>query len=382
MRKVFYILTSILLLASCSGEEQTVVKKPTMSYKVIPVQKTSTTLIAEYPATLEGIIDVDIRSKIDGYIDAVYVQEGQEVKKGQILFKISNPMYAQELQSLAAAVATAETAVSTAALQVEKTKPLVEQGIISNFELRNVELALLARKSDLMQAKARYNNAQTNVGYTSIKSPVDGIIGLLPFRVGSYVSSATTQALTRVSDIRTVYANFSINEKQQLNIILNAEGSSFADKITKMPPVSLKMSNDAIFENKGKIESFSGQASSSTGSYNVRASFDNKSKILRSGSSASVQIPTDLTNVIVIPQSATIELQDKRMAFIVDKDNKVTAVPITVRAIPGGQFFVVDSGLSINDKLLIEGVGIVTEGTIVKPEPVDYNSIFDKEIKK
>lgn len=382
MKKILYITFAFILLSSCSNKEEATMQKSIMPYKVVPIQKTSTTLIAEYPATLEGIVDVDIRPKIDGYIDAVYVQEGQEVKKGQLLFKISNPMYAQELQSLAAAVATAETAVSTAALQVEKTKPLVDQGIISTFELRNAELALQARKSDLMQAKARYNNAQTNVGYTSIKSPVDGIIGLLPFRVGSYISSTTSQALTRVSDIKTVYANFSINEKQQLDIILNAEGSSFTDKIKKMPAVSLKMSNDSLYPIKGKIETFSGQASSTTGSYNVRASFDNKQKILRSGSSASIQIPTNLQDVIVIPQSATLELQDKRMTFIVDKDNKVTAVPIKVRAIPGGQFFVVDSGLKLNDKLLIEGVGIVTEGTIVKPDAVDYNTIFDKEIKK
>lgn len=382
MKNLFFILATTSFLASCSNGEEAAMAKPIMSYKVVPIQKTNTSLTAEYPANLEGIVDVDIRSKIDGYIDAVYVQEGQEVKKGQLLFKISNPMYAQELQSLAAAVATAETAVSSAALQVEKTKPLVDQGIISTFELRNAELALQARKSDLMQAKARYNNAQTNVGYTIIKSPVDGIIGLLPFRVGSYVSSATSQALTRVSDIKTIYANFSINEKQQLNIVLNAQGSSFNEKIKQIPAVTLKMSNDSIFPIKGKIETFSGQANGNTGSFNVRASFENSAKILRSGNTATIQIPTDLKDVIVIPQSATIELQDKRLAFIIDKDNKITAVPIKARAVPGGQFFVVDEGLNVNDKLLIEGVGIVTEGTQIKQELVDYQSIFKAEPKK
>lgn len=364
-----FITISILggLLLACGNKQDAPQQRPPQEYKVLQIQKQSSTLVAEYPAKLEGITDIDIRPKIDGYVDQIFVYEGQEVKKGQLLMKISNPQYAQDVQGLAAAVASAESAVATAELQVEKTKPLVNKGIISAFELRNVELALQARQADLLRAKAQYNNALTNVGYTSVKAPSDGVIGTLPYKVGSYVNSATAQPLTRVSDIRTVYAYFSVNEKQQLDIVMNTEGASFQDKIAKIPSVSLLMSNGTKFEKEGKIETFSGLANVQTGSFNVRASFPNPNKILRSGGSAIVQIPTYIADAIVIPQKATMELQDKRMAYILEKDNKVKAVPIVVRAVPGGEFFVVDEGLSTDDLILLEGVGIIADGTEVVP---------------
>jgi len=378
MRKISLIAILGSILIACGGaKEEGAQQRPPQEYKVLSISKGNTTLISEYPASLEGKTDIDIRPKIDGYIDEVLVYEGQEVKKGQVLFRISNPQYAQDVQSLKASVAAAESAVATAELQVEKTQPLVKKGIISAFELRNVELALQARQADLQRAKAQYSNAVTNVGYTVVKSPVDGVVGTLPYKVGSYVNSATAQPLTRVSDISEIYAYFSVNEKQQLDIVLNVEGKSFQEKIQKMPAVKLALSNGQIFENEGKIESFSGLANKQTGSFNVRAKFPNGSKILRSGGSAKVQIPTNLTDVIVIPQKSTMELQDRRMAYIVDAENKVKAVNVTVRPVPGGQFFVVDEGLSIGDKVLLEGVGIVAEGTPVVPKVVAFETLLN-----
>lgn len=379
MRNVITLSVLAGFFVACGNKQDAPQERPPQPYKVLKVEKQSTTLIAEYPAKLEGIMDIDIRPKIDGYIEQIYVDEGQEVIKGQLLFKISNPQYAQDLQSLAATVAAAESAVATAELQVQKTRPLVEKGIISNFELKNVELALQARKADLQRAKAQYSNAVTNVGYTTIKSPVNGVVGSLPYRIGSYVNSATAQPLTRISDISTIYAYFSVNEKQQLDLVMNSEGKNFQEKISKMPLVKLVMSNGVLFEKEGKIETFSGQANIQTGSFNVRASFPNANKILRSGGSATVQIPTDLSDVIIIPQKATMELQDKRLAYIVDKDNKVKAVPVVVRAVPGGQFFVVDEGLNVSDLVLIEGVGIITEGTAVVPAEVKFDTLKAEE---
>lgn len=368
------------LIASCGGKQQEAPPKPIGTYKVIPLEKTNTTLLAEYPASLEGIMDIDIRPKIDGYIDQILVDEGQEVKKGQLLFRISNPQYSQDMQGLSASVAAAEAAVATAELQVQKTKPLVEQGIISAFELKNVELALQARKADLQRAKAQYSNAVTNVGYTAIKSPVDGMVGTIPYRIGSYVNSATAQPLTRVSDISTIYAYFSINEKQQMDIFSEIEGKTFQDKIAKIPLVNLVLSNGKAYTQQGKIETFSGQVNTQTGAFNVRASFPNAEKLLRSGNSATVQVPTHLENVIIIPQKATVELQDKRMAYLF-VDGKVKAVPVVVRAVPGGKFFVVDEGLTEKDQLIIEGIGILTEGTEIKADLVKLSDLLTEETK-
>ncbi|MDI5898669.1 efflux RND transporter periplasmic adaptor subunit [Flavobacterium yafengii] len=360
-----YFISAILLsisLLSCK-KETTQAAPPVMPYKVVEIGTSNTTLLAEYPATLEGITDIDIRAKVDGYIEKIYVQEGQEVKKGQLLFKLETQTATQEAGAAKAKVAAAQ-------VEVNRLIPLVERKIISDVQLETA-------KANLASAKSTYQSIVARINYATIKSPVNGIVGTLPLRLGSYVSSQTVEPLTRISDVSTIYAYFSVNEKEQLDIMMNAQGKSFQEKINKMEAVNLVLSNGMQYEQKGKIETFSGQANAQTGSFNVRASFPNGNKLLRSGGSGTIQIPTDLEDVIIIPQNASLELQDKRVALVVDKDNKVKAVPIEVRAIPGGKFFVVDSGLNINDKILIEGVGIVTERTLIKPEVVDFKTIIN-----
>lgn len=365
-----YIVTVFalsLLLLSCNNKNDDKTPPPAQSYKVIEVAKSNTTLQVEYPTRLEGITDIDIRPKVDGYIEKIYVDEGQEVKKGQLLFKLETLTATQE-------AGAARAKVDLAQVEVNRLKPLVERNIISDVQLATAN-------ANLANAKSTYQSIQARINYASITSPVNGIVGTLPLRVGSYVSSQTPEPLTTVSDISTIYAYFSINEKEQLNIMMEAEGKSFQDKITKMPAVKLVLSNGMDYQEMGKIETFSGQANALTGSFNVRASFPNSGKLLRSGGSGVIQIPTQLKDVILIPQSATIELQDKRIALVVDKENKIKAVTIEVRAVPGGQYFVVDKGLNVKDKVLIEGVGIVTEGTTIKPEVVDFNAIMNSEKK-
>ncbi|MFA9189419.1 efflux RND transporter periplasmic adaptor subunit [Flavobacterium sp. FBOR7N2.3] len=366
MKKLSLSIISLILLVAC-GKKEEKAAPPVMPYKVVAVTKSNTTLLAEYPATLEGITDIDIRAKVDGYIEKIYVQEGQEVKKGQLLFKLETQTANQEASAAKAKVAAAQ-------VEVNRLIPLVERNIISDVQLETA-------KANLASAKSTYQGIVAKINYASIKSPVNGIVGTLPLRLGSYVSSQTTEPLTRISDVSTIFAYFSMNEKQQLDITMNAPGKTFQEKITKMPSVNLILSNGMKYEKAGKIETFSGQANTQTGSFNVRASFPNANKLLRSGGSGSIQIPTNLKEVIIIPQNATLEMQDKRIVLVADKDNKVKAVPVEVRAVPGGRFFVVDKGLNENDKILIEGVGIVSEGTLIKPELVDYATIINSEEK-
>ncbi|MGA9638651.1 efflux RND transporter periplasmic adaptor subunit [Flavobacterium sp.] len=368
MKKSYFIsviLLSITLLSSCNKKKDEQAPPPVMTYKVVQLSKSNTTLLAEYPASVEGITDIDIRAKVDGYIEKIYVQEGEQVKKGQLLFKLETQTANQE-------AGAAKARITAAQVEVDRLKPLVDRNIISDVQLATA-------KANLAVAKSTYQSIVAKINYASIKSPVNGIVGSLPLRIGSYVSSQTAEPLTRISDVSTVYAYFSVNEKQQLDIMMHAEGKSFEQKIANMPRVNLVLSNGMVYEQTGKIETFSGQANSQTGSFNVRASFSNANKLLRSGISGIIQIPTDLKDVILIPQNATLELQDKRIVLIADKENKVKAIPVEVRAVPGGQFFVVDKGLNVNDKILIEGVGIVTEGTPIKPEIVDYATIINPE---
>lgn len=364
MKKQIYFLGTLILafsiVVSCNKKEekQEVLAMP---YKVVQVSNDDTTLLAEYPTKLEGVTDIDIRAKVDGYIEKIYVDEGQEVKKGQILFKL-------ETQTANQDASAAKAKVDAAQVEVNRLKPLVDRKIISDVQLETA-------KANLASAKSIYQSIIARINYATIKSPVDGIVGTLPLRIGSYVSSQTAEPLTRISDISKVYAYFSVNEKEQLDIMMNAEGKTFQDKIEKMPAVKLVLSNSIIYSEVGKIETFSGQANTQTGSFNVRASFPNPNKLLRSGGSGTIQIPTELKGVILIPQNATVELQDKRIALVVDAKNKVKFVSIEVRAVPGGKYFVVDKGLTTNDKFLVEGVGIITEGTEIKPEVIDLKQL-------
>ena len=363
MKKTYIItvFTLSIFFVSCNKKDETKSAPPVSPYKVVQVTKENTTLIAEYPTKLEGITDIDIRPKVDGYIEKIYVDEGQEVKKGQLLFKL-------ETQTATQDAAAAKAKVDAAQVEVSRLKPLVDRKIISDVQLETA-------KANLANAKSTYQGIIARINYATIKSPVNGIVGTLPLRIGSYVSSQTAQPLTRISDISKVYAYFSINEKEQLDIMMNAEGKTFQDKIGNMPPVNLVLSNGVAYQETGKIETFSGQANTQTGSFNVRASFPNPNRLLRSGASGTIQIPTNLKEVILIPQNATVELQDKRIALIVDKENKVKFVTIEVRAVSGGKYFVVDKGLTIKDKFLVEGVGIVTEGTLIKPEVIDLKEL-------
>ncbi|AWG22508.1 hypothetical protein FFWV33_13725 [Flavobacterium faecale] len=368
MKKISLTIVSLVLLVACGKKNEEQAAPPVMPYKVVQVAPSSTTLLAEYPTTLEGVTDIDIRAKVDGYIEEIYVQEGQEVRAGQVLFKL-------ETQTADQDAAAAKAKVTAAQVEVNRLKPLVDRNIISDVQLETA-------KANLAGAKSTYQGIIAKINYASIKSPVNGIVGTLPLRIGSYVSSQTAEPLTRISDISTIYAYFSVNEKQQLDIMMNGEGKSFQDKISKLPNVNLLLSNGSPYDQKGKIETFSGQANSSTGSFNVRARFPNPNRLLRSGGSGTIQIPTDLQDVILIPQNATLELQDKRIVLVTDKENKVKAIPVEVRPVPGGRYFVVDKGLNVGDKILVEGVGIVAEGTLIKPELVDNSTIMKEQESK
>ena len=370
-----------LLVASSCGKDQSQgaqqAARPPQSYQVLEVSTTNTVLSNDYPTILKGTQDIDIRPKIDGYIDAIYVDEGAVVKKGQPLFRINNPQFLDQVRASSEAINAAEADVAAARLQVKKVEPLVKEDIISPYELESAQLTLKAREAQLAQAKANLANAKTNLGYTSVASPVSGVVGTIPHRLGSYVSSATTQPLTTVSDIANVFAYFSINEKEGMSLFNDLPGATFDQKIKQIPSVSLKLADGSDYAEKGKVETFSGQVNSQTGSFNVRASFPNSTGVLRSGASATIRIPEALTDVILIPQKATYELQGKRFVYVVGAEGEVKSKEVSVRPVPGGQLYVADSGLTSGEKIVIEGVGILTEGTKIVPVIAKADSVLN-----
>jgi membrane fusion protein, multidrug efflux system len=277
---------SLFLLTACSSEEAPAPAGGIKPYQVLSIEEQNTTIQTTYPATLEGIENVDIHPKIDGFVEKIYVDEGQFVKKGQVLFTISAPQYEQLVRTARATVKSAEAGVSVARLQVQKTKSLVDKNIVNKYELQEADLTLQSRLAELAQAEATLVNANVNLGYTRISSPVDGVIGSLAFKSGSLVSSNMTKPLTTVSNISKIYAYFSMNEKQLLEFIRNTKGADLKAKIANTPAVSLILSDGSLYPDKGTIGSINGLIDQQTGSARIRATFSNTLNLLRSGGSA------------------------------------------------------------------------------------------------
>lgn len=376
---VLWVMLPIgLFMTACSQSNQK--KAPgsegIQSYQVITLKPRSATLNADYPASIQGLQNIEIRPKVDGFIEKIYVDEGTVVKKGQLLFKINAPQYEQDVRTAEAGIKTAEAEVNAANLQVNKVKPLVEKDIISHYELESAQFTLQSKQAALAQAKAALVNARVNLGYTTIVSPVNGVIGSLPYKLGSLVTSNTTEPLTTVYNTATVYAYFAMNEKQLLDFSSDSSHTSLQYKINHMPKVSLILSNDSVYAHKGKIETVNGQINTATGSANFRAAFINPRGLLHSGSSATVRIPTQVKSAIVIPQNVTYQLQDKRFAYVVDDQHKVKNVMIEVMENTPGQFFVVTDGLKSGDKIIIESVSNIKDGTEIKPVAANEAAVY------
>jgi len=339
----------------------------------------TTTLQSEYPATLQGQQNIEIRPKIDGFIEHIYIDEGATVKKGQLLFRINAPQYEQDVKNALAAINSAEADVNTAKLQVEKTRPLVDKGIISEYELKSDQEALKVKEAVLLQAQTTLANARTNLSYTTISSPVDGVAGMIPYKLGSLVTSATAQPLTMISNITRVYAYFSMNEKQLLDFSRQYKGSTVEAKLKQLPPVALILSDKTEYPEKGRVEAMSGLISAETGAATFRATFPNPVGLIRSGGSAVIAIPVTVNNALLIPQRSTYELQGKRFVYRVDGD-KVTSAEITTLPDAAGQYFVVTEGLKPGDKVVYEAATPIPDGTAIKPQ-LQPDSVVYKEVK-
>jgi membrane fusion protein (multidrug efflux system) len=372
---------SILALSACGGsnkQQAAAAAQPPAAYQVFTISAQSATLNSDYPATLQGEQNIEIRPKVDGFVDKIYIDEGAVVKKGQLLFRISAPQYQQDVNNYAAAISSAEADVSSAELTVNKTRPLVEGNIISHYELESAENTLKSRRAALAQAKANLATAKVNLGYTAITSPVDGVVGTLPYKTGSLVSSTNTNPLTTISNIGKMYAYFSLNEKQLLDFSRNVKGSTLNQKLANTPQVTLILSDASVYPEKGRIETIAGLINTETGSASFRASFPNPVGLIRSGGSASVRIPQQIKDGILIPQKSAYELQGKHFVYVVDQNNMVKNAEIEIMSLTAGQYYVVTSGLKNGDKVVLDGTTSLKDSTRIKPELLAPDKVYQQ----
>ncbi len=346
--------TALLIVTACGKKEQQAPQaQGPVPFPVQTIAPQDATIYEEYTANLEGQQNVEIRPKVDGFIQEIYVTEGQQVKKGQLLFKI-------ETQSLNEDAAAAKANVNAAQVEVDRLKPLVERNIISNVQLETA-------KAKLAQAKAAYSSVATNAGYGTITSPVNGVVGSLPYRAGSLVSANNQMPLTTVSDSRVMHAYFSMNEKQMLNFARNFSGNTLEAKLKNTPEVSLILVDGSEYAEKGKIITVNGLVNPATGTTEFKAAFPNTNAILRSGGSGVVRIPVQKDGAILVPQNAVIDMQGKKMIYVVGKDNKVTP-RIIETSTTAGKDYIVSSGLEQGEVIVTAGATKLKEGQEIIPQ--------------
>ena len=363
------LLTSaaILCFTSCGGNEQQQAQAPAPQIATMTIDYSTSDLESAYPVTIKGRTDIDIRPQVTGFITKVHVDEGQQVKKGQLLFTIDQVQYQAAVDAAEAATRVAESAVGTAKLTEANKRKLYDKNIISEYEWQMADNNLKSAQAQLASAQAQLTSAKKNLAYTQVTSPSDGVIGSIPNREGSLASPSSAQPRTTVSDNSEVYAYFSLNEKDILDLTKGGT-ESLNSSVGQMPEVSLRLANGDLYPYKGKVATVSGVIGSTTGSASVRALFDNKNGMLRSGSTGQVLIPVRSDSALIIPQKATFELQDRRFVYVVNDSNAVKSVPVTVSPISDGKTFVVTSGLNPGDRIAIEGVGTkLKDGMTITP---------------
>jgi len=373
---IFAAIAVLFFFAACQSDKKgTHAPAKPQTYSELTLGPRSATIYNDFPATIEGIEIVQLRPMVDGYLEKIFVPEGAEVKKGQLLFKIQNPVYDEAVVTAKAAIQSAQADVDAAKMNVEKVRPLVEKDIVSKYELDAAQFTLKSKEAALDQANATLRNAQTNVGYTTLRSPITGVMGSIPYKIGDLISSTTASSLTSLSRIDQVYAYFALSEKQLLNFSNRIPGATFQDKLDHLPAVSLVLADGSQYSQKGRLETASGFITTGTGTVSLKAQFINPTGLIRSGASAVVRLPRTIDTALLVPQSATYELQDKHFVYLLIDSNKVISMPILGSATNDGKYLVVSEGLKRGDKILLNGFNL-RDSTEVVPRPVNADSLY------
>lgn len=363
--KIFMIAVVGAALVSCGSKQGGKPNFADNEFAVRTVETQGTELQTSYPATIKGIQDVQIRPKASGFITKVCVQEGQTVGVGQLLFVIDNEAYQAQVRQATAAVNTTKAQLSTAKLTYDNAKKLFDSNVIGQYELETANNTYQTALASVAQAEAALASAKEALSYCYVKSPAAGVVGSLPYKVGALVSASSVEPLTTVSDINTMEVYFSVTEKDMLTMTKNAKGLSGA--IAEYPAVKLQLADGSIYDQPGKVVKASGVIDPATGSVSLIARFSNPKHQLRSGGAGQVIIPVAASGVVIIPQEATSEVQNKKFVYIVGKDNKVRYSEIKVNPMDDGKTYIVTEGLKPGDRYVSKGITSLSDGMEIKP---------------
>jgi membrane fusion protein (multidrug efflux system) len=377
MKKILLIATVATTLVACGGGGG----RPTFGdneYPVVTVGTSSAAMQQTFPATIKGVQDVQICPKASGFITRINVKEGQTVSAGQVLFVLDNETYQAQVRQAQASVNTAQAQCNTAKLSFENSQKLYENKVIGDFELQSATNQYESAKAGLAQAQAALASAKELLSYCYVKSPASGVVGTLPYKVGTLVSAQNV--LTTVSNISSMEVYFSMTEKQVLGMMKSAGSQSAA--LNELPAVKLQLSDGSVYGHEGKVTKMSGVIDQATGTVQMIAVFQNPEKLLKSGSSGNIIIPHDNTSAIVIPQSCVMEVQNKKFVYTVNDSNKVQYTEITVDPQSDGNNYIVTGGLKVGDKYVTNGITKLSDQMAIVPiTPERYQQKIDEQAK-
>lgn len=371
--KSLYFLSAIFLYSCTTGTSKPV-PPPPASLPVMTISSGEETVYQEYPATIEASANIEIRPQVEGILDRIFVDEGAKVKKGQALFKINDRPYQEQLNQAKANLLSARAALENAALEVEKKTRLVNNKVLTDFQLKTAISTRNAAEANVQLSISAIESAKINVGYTLIRATSDGFIGRLQKKQGSLVSPSDAQPLTALSDVQDLHVYFSLGENDFIAFKNNTAGSNLQQKLNNLPPINLVLSDQSIYDHTGKIDMVDGQFDKNTGAITLRATFKNPEGVLRNGNTGRVRLQKKYDNTLLVPQMATLEMQDKIFVYTVSKENKVVQQPITVIGKSGANYLV-SNGLKEGDRIVYKGIDLLQDGQLITPQALPKDSI-------
>lgn len=369
-----YLIYGVVLFLAACADKQNYQAPPPQSLPVVKLDTGSATVWQEFPATVQGTVNVEIRPQVSGYLEKIYVEDGAWVSQGQPLFRINAKEYSQYSNSAATNIQAAKAAVEKAQVEVGRLQPLVANKVIAEVQLTAAKATLHQAEAAYEQAVSGKGSADITLGYTLITAPVSGYVGHINFKQGSLIGKGEAEPLTVLSEVNNMHAYFSMSEAEFYHFLSGIKGATTEEKIKNIPPVDLELADNSIYNSKGKVELVQGQFDRNSGSISFRAIFPNSEKLLRSGITGKIRIPALLQNQLIIPQQATYELQDKVYVFAVGDSNKVTSKQITVSGKSEGNY-IVSKGLSNGETIVYSGLQRLRDGVIIAPQNISLDSV-------
>ncbi len=356
------------IIISCSSKKQSSPGEASAGFPVITIAQRDTLLHTDYVSDIQAVKNVEIRARVQGFLEKIFVDEGKEVKKGQPLFQINDQEYVTELARAKATVSSAMAEAKAAELEATRVKELADKKIVSITEYELAAARLKAARAKVDEALSVQTHAQTKLSYTHILSPFDGVIDRIPLKLGSLVDAGAL--LTTISDVHDIYAYFHVSENEYLHYKKNRQEGEPSGR-----SIQLILADGSTYAQSGKIETIDGEFNDNTGAIAFRARFPNPSKLLKHGASGKVRLTTTVKQAILVQQKAVFEVQDKNYVFVVDANNQVKQRGfITDKRV--AQYYIVRSGLKPGEKIVYEGIQRIRDGMKITPIVSNTDSLM------